>query len=83
MSASDKTRQKITRTGAEWQKLLAPAQYHVARQHGTERAFTGPYWNEKAAALRYELFSICARSSAIEPKRTVPCGSWASMEPSA
>jgi len=34
-------------------------------------------------SLLQELFSMCARSSAIEPKRTVPWGSWASMEPSA
>ncbi len=51
MSPSDKTRQKIAKTDAEWQKLLTPAQYRVARRHGTERAFSGPYWNEKAAGL--------------------------------
>src|ERR1700675_4219132 len=26
---------------------LTPEQYHVTRRHGTERAFTGPHWNEK------------------------------------
>src|SRR2546422_2382114 len=31
----------------------------------------------------YELVSICARSSAIEPNLTVPCGSLASIDPSA
>jgi peptide-methionine (R)-S-oxide reductase len=49
MSPPDDTRLKVTKTDAEWQKQLTPAQYHVTREHGTERAFTGPYWNEKAA----------------------------------
>ena len=29
----------------EWRKQLTPDQYHVARQKGTEAAFTGKYWN--------------------------------------
>jgi methionine-R-sulfoxide reductase len=33
---------------AEWRKILTPEQYEVTRKHGTERAFTGEYWNEKS-----------------------------------
>ena len=44
---SSTTRPKIEKSDAEWRQQLTPAQYHVTRQHGTERAFTGPYWNEK------------------------------------
>jgi peptide-methionine (R)-S-oxide reductase len=36
---------KVRKSEAEWQRELTPEQYHVARQHGTERAFTGAYWN--------------------------------------
>ena len=55
--------QKITKPDAEWRKLLTPEQYRIARQKGTERAFTGQYWNNhdagvyRCVACDLELFS--------------------------
>jgi peptide-methionine (R)-S-oxide reductase len=38
---------KIDKTDAEWREELSPEQYEVLRRQGTERPFTGEYWNVK------------------------------------
>ncbi len=39
---------RVERSPEEWRRRLTPEQYRVAREGGTERAFTGAYWQTKA-----------------------------------
>ena len=57
------TKDKIQRTDDEWRKELTAEQYEVCRKKGTERAFTGQYWDcheqgvYRCACCGNELFS--------------------------
>ncbi|MBO6899795.1 MAG: peptide-methionine (R)-S-oxide reductase MsrB [Rhizobiaceae bacterium] len=48
---STSTSLKVRKSDAEWRNLLTPEQYHVTREHGTERAFSGPNWDNKTPGL--------------------------------
>lgn len=45
--SADKSAAKIAKSDREWREQLTPEQYRITREHGTERAFTGPHWDEK------------------------------------
>ncbi len=50
-AASPATVTPITLTDAEWKKLLNPTAYHILREEGTERAFTGAHWDNHAEGV--------------------------------
>ena len=43
----------IQKTDEEWKKLLSKEQFYVLRQQGTERAFSGAYWDNKKKGTYY------------------------------
>ena len=57
----------VTKTDAEWKKQLSPEAYQVARQKGTETAYTGKYWDNhekgiyKCVCCDQELFSSATK----------------------
>jgi len=59
--------ERVVKTDEEWKKQLTAEQYRVARQKGTERAFSGAFWNNHAkgsyrcVCCGLELFSSDAK----------------------
>jgi len=43
--------EKVEKTEAEWREQLTEMQFYVTRQAGTEQAFTGEYWDNKAQGV--------------------------------
>jgi peptide-methionine (R)-S-oxide reductase len=85
MNDSSLKTDKVVKSDAEWKKELTPEQYHVTRKHGTERAFTGQYWNNKAPGL-YRC--ICCNTPLFEASTKYESGTgwpsfWAPVEESA
>lgn len=66
-AAAQSQKYTVQKTDGEWRKQLTPLQFQVTRQKGTERAFTGVYWNNhekgiyKCICCSQELFSSATK----------------------
>lgn len=49
--SDEQTKERFELSDEEWRKRLTPEQYQILRRAGTERAFTGKYWNQKDAGM--------------------------------
>lgn len=68
---------KIVKTESEWQSQLTPEEFYVTRKHGTERAFSHPYWQEKHAGM---YTCVCCGAPLFSPETKYDSGTgWPSF----
>jgi peptide-methionine (R)-S-oxide reductase len=76
--------EKFNKSEAEWRDLLTPEQFRIARNKGTERAFTGAYWNTKDDGIYH---CVCCGQPLFDAKTKFDSGTgwpsfWAPMNES-
>ena len=62
------SKDKMATSEAEWREKLSPEQFHVTREHGTERAFSHPYYKEKREGM-YRC--VCCGEPPVQLRRQV------------
>ena len=68
---------KVIKSDDEWRQMLTPEQFKVARKHGTERAFSGEYWDTKTDGT---YACVCCGHSLFEAKTKFDSGTgWPSF----
>jgi peptide-methionine (R)-S-oxide reductase len=85
MNTVTKSQNKVVKSDEEWRKLLTSEQYYVTRKHGTERAFTGPSWDEKREG---QYACVCCGAPLFSSATKYDSGTgwpsfWAPLEPDA
>jgi peptide-methionine (R)-S-oxide reductase len=71
------TEHKVNKSEAEWRRELSDEEFHVTREKGTERAFTGRYWNTHDQGV-YHCVCCGAELFSSESKFDSGCG-WPSF----
>lgn len=78
MTPSTGPKEKVVRSDAEWKQSLTAEQYRVLREKGTERAFSGKYWDTKTPGV-YKCAACGAVLFSSDSKFDSECG-WPSFD---
>ncbi|PZD79673.1 peptide-methionine (R)-S-oxide reductase [Mesonia sp. K7] len=68
---------KLNVSDKEWKKILSPEVYHIAREKGTERAFTGQYWNTETKGTYF--CAVCGNKLFRSDQKFISSCGWPSF----